>query len=194
MSSLQRAVIDKNGLPAAFPTHRHDPQFWEQLGRAVATYGYLEETLARAIFALTATRPYAEAEIERAFAEWIPKLEKTISDPPGPLIDSFGAAIRSHPVRTIENLDELLDGLRAAAVWRNVLCHGSWPPPDSEGKSVPFFVHSKKGVFETAVDVAMIRQIQRHVAELTCEVVNTVTHMGIQFPGSDGPGRPVWPA
>ena len=34
------------------------PQFWEQLGRTVATYGFLEEVLGKAIFAFTATRNY----------------------------------------------------------------------------------------------------------------------------------------
>jgi hypothetical protein len=33
----------------------------------------------------------------------------------------------------------------------------------------------------------------RHVAELVCVVVSSVTHMGWQFPGSHGPGLPIWP-
>jgi hypothetical protein len=40
-------------LPPSFPTQAHAPAFWEALGRAVATFGFLEETLGKAIFAFT---------------------------------------------------------------------------------------------------------------------------------------------
>jgi hypothetical protein len=35
--------IDQNGVPPQFPTHLHSSVFWEHLGRAVATFGFLEE-------------------------------------------------------------------------------------------------------------------------------------------------------
>jgi len=50
-----------------FPTHHQSAEFWESLGRAVATFSFLEEVLGKAIFALTATRKYSEDEIEKAF-------------------------------------------------------------------------------------------------------------------------------
>ena len=65
--------IDSDGLLEKFPTHRHEPKFWESLGRAIATFGFLEEVLGKAIFSFTATRPYEEAEIEQAYLEWLPK-------------------------------------------------------------------------------------------------------------------------
>ena len=64
--------IDQNGLPDRFPTHRHDAAFWESLGRAVATFGFLEEILGKAIFSFTGTRCYGEAEIQQAYTEWLP--------------------------------------------------------------------------------------------------------------------------
>jgi len=41
----KRFVVDFNNLPFLFPTHRHDPMFWETLGQTVATFGFLEEML-----------------------------------------------------------------------------------------------------------------------------------------------------
>ena len=41
-----RYVIDHENLPESFPTHHHTGEFWEVWGRAVATYGFLEEILA----------------------------------------------------------------------------------------------------------------------------------------------------
>ena len=186
-----RSIVDKSRLPNGFPTHRHESVFWEQLGRVVATFAFLEETLARAIFAFTATRPYDDSEIQQAFAEWLPKLEHALTDPLGNLIGTYDKAVRAHPGATIMNLDDLLGDLRNAAELRNVLCHGSWPPPDANGKSVPFFVDRKKRVFDTAVDSAFLTQVQQRAAELACEVISTVTHMGLQFPGSTGPGEAI---
>ena len=188
-----RSVVVKSGLPDGFPTHLHEAAFWEALGRVVATFGFLEETLGRAIFAFTATRPYAESEIADAYAKWLPTLERALYDPLGKLIGSFEQAVHAHPHATITNLDELVTDLRRASEVRNVLCHGSWPPPAALGRSVPFFVDTKKRIFDTPVDVAYLQQVQEHAAELACEVVNTVTHMGFQFPGSGGPGKPAWP-
>jgi len=185
-------VIDQDALPDKFPTHRHEVGFWESLGRAVATFGFLEEMLSKAIFAFTATTPYDEHEIEQAYAEWLPKLERSLTDPLGNLIDAYGKAVRENPMATIDNLDEFLIDLRKASKMWNVLCHGLWRLPDSCGAAIPFFVNRQKEVFETAMDCNFINQVQRHAAHLSCKVINTVTHMGLQFPGSNGPGKIVW--
>jgi hypothetical protein len=186
-------VVDINGLPEKFPTHGHDGQFWESLGRAVATFSFLEEVLGKAIFAFTATRPYEESEIENAYKLWLKKLQNAISDPLGRLITSYGEAVRNHPSATIpkNKLEDLLQELRKAAEIRNILCHGSWGQPDSKGASVALFVSQKKEINETSMDVKYINQVQRATANLACMVINTVTHMGLQFPGLGGPGEPI---
>lgn len=187
-----RAVVDKGKLPDGFPTHLLPAGFWEQLGRAVGTFGALEEVLGKAVFALTGTRRCEESEAPQALATWEKTLQQSLTDTLRPLIDSFERAVRGHPDATIENLDDLLAALREASRLRNVLCHGSWRAPDEHGRSRPHFVETRLGVFDTAVDVPFLQQTQRHVAELVAEVITVVTHMGIRFPGSDGSGKPVW--
>lgn len=123
---LVRSTIGLDGLPANFPTHKHDGAFWESLGRAVATFGFLEEILAKAIFAFTATRPFDEAEIQQAYAGWLSKLERALIDPLGNLIDVYGKAVRDNPDAKVANLDDLLSDLRNASAMRNILCHASW--------------------------------------------------------------------
>lgn len=189
---VRRFVVDYRGVTEQFPTHRHEPEFWEALGRCVGTFGFLEEILGKAIFAFTATRPYSEGEIEQAYLAWLPQLERALTDQLGGLICNFEKAVRNHPMATISNLDELVDALRKASTLRNVICHGSWGAPDSNGATVPLFVSREKEVFETAIDRHFLVQLQEHVAELTSAVINTVTHMGWQFPGSNGPGKVVW--
>ena len=190
-SQTRRSIIDVGSLPKKFPTQRHDPKFWECLGRTVATFGFLEEVLGKAIFSFTATRNYNNNEIEAAFERWLPILESALIDPLGNLIDTYGKSVRENPDATIEKLNELLCDLRKASKIRNVLCHGSWGLPDEEGRSVPFFINRQKIVFETAVDISFLEQTQQDVEQLACAVINSVTHMGWQFPGSNGPGNPI---
>jgi hypothetical protein len=186
-------VVDKENLPADFPTHKHSPEFWEALGRTVATFGFLEDTLARAIFSFTGTRRISLDQEETAFEKWLLTLEKALSDPLGGLIDSYGKAVRANSCARTANLDDLLKALREAAVMRNVLCHGSWRAPDTERRSLPFFVNTKKEVFQTPMDIADLKQTQKAVAELIGEVMSSVTVMGWRFPGSNGPGLPIRP-
>jgi hypothetical protein len=58
----RRFVVDLKKLPFLFPTHGHSPKFWENLGRTIATFGFLKEVLGKAIFSFTATTPYKEIE------------------------------------------------------------------------------------------------------------------------------------
>jgi hypothetical protein len=188
---VDRAIIDRDSLPPMFPTHRHAPQFWEQLGRTVATYGFLEEVLGKAIFAFTATRRYRPEEIDAAYQAWLPQLERALTDQLWNLAEAYGKAAKDNPATTTENIAELVEDIKNATVLRNVLCHGSWRMPDADGAAVPLFVNRQKEVFTSAIDVAYLEQVQTHVANLACSVVDTVTHMGWQFPGGAGPGRPI---
>ena len=185
-------IVDVDNLVVGFPTHLHGPAFWEALGRTIGTYGFLEETLSRAIFALTGTREYDERTIVDAVANWQKVLEKSLYDPLGALINSYEKALREHQSLETETFKGLVSDLRDSASIRNVLCHGSWQKPDVDGKSLPKFINRKLERFETPIDVAFLKQTQAAVAELVCHVVNSVTHLGYQFPGSGGPGEVVW--
>ena len=192
MIETKHFVIDLSGLPTGYPTHAHLPEFWEALGRTIATFGFLEEIMCKAIFALTGTKTYSGAEIASAYEEWIAKLERSLSDPLGNLVDTYCKAVREHPKTTISNREKLLADLRAASKIRNVLCHGSWRTPDARGASKPLYVNKQSEQFDTAIDKAWLDATREHVVELICAVINTVTHMGYQFPGSSSPGTPTW--
>lgn len=191
---IQRFVINRNNVPVQFPTHRHSSQFWEYLGRAVATFGFLEEILGKAIYAFTATRRYdSEEEAYAAYVQWLPKLELALTDTLWNLAESYGKAVRDNTDSALLNVNELVNDIKEATIIRNVLCHGSWRSPDVTGKSLPLLVSKKKDVFETPIDIEFLSKVQRHVAELSYAVVDSVTHMGWQFPGGAGPGKEIWP-
>lgn len=188
---MKRSIVRRDRLPPLFPTQLHSPQFWEQFGRTVATYGFLEEVLGKAIFAFTATRTYGPDEIDAAYQAWLPRLERALKDPLSNLAESYGKAARDNPATTAEIANELVEDIKKAIVIRNVLCHGSWQAPDANGASVPLFVNRQNEVSCTAIDIAFLQQVQAYVAELACCVIETVTHIGWQFPGGAGPGKPI---
>ena len=153
----------------------------------MATFGFLEEVLGKAIFSFTAMKQYAAVETDAAFEAWLQEpegLERVLTDPLSGLIDQLGRAVEEYPEATTEGLEDLLGDLREAARIRNVLCHGSWRAPDETGASKPLFVEHKGEVFDTAIDCGFLDQVQQHVVELSCRVVNLVTIMGWRFPGS----------
>jgi hypothetical protein len=191
---IKRHVIDVDKrfeLYPNYPTHRHSAEFWEALGRAVATFGFLEETLGTAIYAMTATKVIDESDVQAEFDKWLSTLQKALSDPLGALIDTYGKSVRENQSSTISNLDDLLNDLREASQVRNILCHGSWRAPDAKGCSLPLFVKWDGKIFQTPIDVNYLTQVQRHVAELIFAIMNTITHMGYQFPGNIGPGKKI---
>ena len=149
--------------------------------------------MGKAIFAFTGTREIPEEEVELELARWLPTLKRALSDPLGALIGEYDKAVRANGNSTVANLEELVLDLRAAARLRNVICHGSWRTPDEREYSTPFFVSRDGDIFDTPIDVAWLRQLRHHVVELIAATISSVTHMGWQFPGSRGPGKPVWP-
>ena len=189
--TVKRAIVSRDRLSPLSPTHLHTPQFWEHLGRVIATYGFLEEVLGKAIFAFTATREYDPDEIEAAYDVWLLQLERALTDPLSKLAKDYGKVAHDNPATTTTNIPELVDDIKKAAVIRNAFCHGSWGAPDSDGASIPLFINRKKEKFETAIDVAYLTQLRGHVAALAYSVMDTVTHMGWQFPGGAGPGKPI---
>lgn len=188
---LNRAITDRANLPHMFPTHRHAPEFWEHLGRAIASFGFLEDVLGKAIFAFTGTRKYPIDEVDAAYEAWLPTLERALTDQLWNLIEVYGKAVRVHPESKTENIGDLVEALKAAAGWRNIICHACWRTPDENGASIPFFVNKQKKRCSTPVDVEFLMKIQTEAAALACDVIDTVTHMGWQFPGGAGPGKPI---
>jgi hypothetical protein len=179
MDELKRYAVDYQQMPPDYPTHAHPPEFWEALGRTVATFGFLEEALGKAIFAFTGMRQVPEENAEAEYRKWLPTLEKALTDALGSLIDAYGKAVRTHGGSTIGNFDQLLDDLRAMSGIRNALCHGSWNrKPDADGRSVPFFFNRKQEQFELALNAEVLRHLQRQVLKLTCDVINSVTYVG----------------
>ena len=166
------AVVNRSGVSPQFPTQLHPPEFWEQLGRTIATFGFLEETLAKAIFASTATREYSEEAVQEALGKWPDQLQRALSDTLYPLAEVYGKAVREHQDSNFKNVGDFIDDIKKAAEVRNALCHGSWRSPDTSGRSALFYFSKKDGRFDSKIDTAWLRQVQAHVIDLICAVIS----------------------
>ena len=113
-------LINIDALPKQFPSHRHDASFWESLGRTVATFGFLEEILGKAIFSFVVTRPIDASKLDAESEKWLAeKLEKALTDPLGRLIKEYKKAVQVHPqaMAIREGFDDLITKLRTASVY-----------------------------------------------------------------------------
>lgn len=193
IEGLKGHVIDRDKLHIDWPTQFHEPGFWEELGRTVATFGFIEEMLGKAIFALTGAKEFDPAGDPEAFNEWIKTLEKALTDQLGGLIISYERALAENQRTKGNDYSAQLAELKQAKDIRNTFCHGSWDKPDDQGRTVPKFVNRKLMVFETRVDVRFLKQTRSALRHIVCDILDSVTSVGYQFPGTGSPGEQIWP-
>ncbi len=179
--------IDRNRLDPQFPTQYHDAALWEQLGRTVAAFGFLEDVLARAVLAFSGMQEYKGEDKKNAMGELAGILESALKDALGKLTDVYVSRVKMHS-NAPPYIDDLVARIRSRTNDRNAICHGAWMPPDVEGKSRLLYFDRKRIEFKTKVDLVWLKECHLEVTSLIVEVINSVHFMGWQFPGGAGPG------
>ena len=179
--------VDIDNLPAYWPTHFIDDNFWKELGRVIATFGFLETTLAKTIYVLSAKRERKEITDEM-YKRWLARTQKSLQEPLGYLINEYEKELKEEIKLGTEiskqiDLPQLIKGLREGKKLRDVLCHSSWSPGETKDKAKPFFMNRKEEIFDTECDIAYLRQIRKATQEMICMCMNTVTLKGFEFPG-----------
>lgn len=169
----------------ALSAYELNPEFLQELGMAVSTYGLLERILEKAIAALA---PQDD--------RWLDKVLKAVSDPLGSLINEYEKQLKPDGEWDTElsdeiNLPDLIKDLRDALVIRNMLCHSYWIPGTTQGKLKPVFVNRNREVVISEYSSADLREITQCVHDMIRLCMDTVTLKGIQFPGTDLPGEKI---
>lgn len=159
--------------PAMLPA-----EFAGALGRAVAGFGFLEEALKRAIYALSLDR-IADDPTEAQLQAWIERIEDIADDSLGTLIDSFIASCtRCGTLPQRSNLAEELGVLRQR---RNLLCHASWKPGSRNGAWRPAFVSTQGEVFMGELTLRDLRETRArtlHAARAVIAAMRRTGHEG----------------
>lgn len=186
--------VDITTIPLLFPTNKCTPEFWEALGRTIASFGFLEEILGKAIFALTAIQTYhTEAEAQEAYAKWPKKLKCAITDSLGKLIHTYGEELKKQENLKIRDPDALIARMKELSNIRNALCHGSWQIPDEQGNVRLRFRYKNFSPFTETINLNRLHDIQDQIVSISISVINSITLTGWNFPGVHGPGKDILP-
>lgn len=185
-------MIDRDCLPKDWPTNPGETAFWEELGRTVATFTFLEDILARAHLALTATRKYEDSEqAEAAYSHWVKELKQSLTDSLNALTDKIERAFNSDDRVAPDIGAGIVARLRELRVWRNALCHGAWENFGADGSAhLRHFRNSPDGPeqLEGRLTLDTVSRIRAETTELAVDIVDVVTAAGVRLPGSALPG------
>ena len=177
--------------PDSWPTHKAEPAFWEELGRAVATFGFLEDIIPRFLLAFEGSRDgrdYSEEDIEK----WVRSLERSMSDTLGALIQKVEQAFEDDGRVPAKTSEEIIGRLKEINPRRNALCHGAWVGFEEGGRAqLRHFVRNEEGGREVRGE----RLSKEDIAAIRCETVSMIHRLvevtesiGARFPGSGLPG------
>ncbi len=156
-----------------WPLSRKNPEFWHELGKTIAAFGYLEHELVKACNALTPP-PALPQDLRREqipeYLEWYAKLLATRTDTLSVLTDRICKLLEKdsrvpHSVRT--DLSREFDELRP---WRNALCHGAWIGVDSDGAGSLCHFYKKEG----RVHEFQSRVTHKELTDLRARVVDAI--------------------
>lgn len=191
-------MVDREQMDPRWPTHSCPKEFWEELGRTIAKFAFLEDCLKRASLAITATRKYESVEeATDAFRSWQRSLEKSLDESLGELSKRLVDALSEDDRFRQEYVTKLETKLKRVADWRNALCHGAWVDYDDKNGQATLRHWPRKGWREQSeqpISRADLAAIGHDAVDITWRVIEAVTSNGIQFPGSEGPGEPAWPS
>ena len=177
--------------PDNWPTHKGEPAFWEELGRAVATFGFLEDIISRFLLAFEGSKDgkdYTEEDVAR----WVHSLERSLSDPLEPLIGKIKKALKGDKRVPAETAGEIVGRLKELNRYRNALCHGAWIGFDEGGRAQ--LRHFARG--EGGKPISRCEQLSKEdIAAVRCETASLIRRLtevtvsiGVQLPGSGLPG------
>ncbi|GFO73340.1 hypothetical protein BJAS_P4254 [Bathymodiolus japonicus methanotrophic gill symbiont] len=157
--------------------------FWEHLGRTVATFGYLEDALVKGIYVFEVmTKCDKKVKDLESFEKWYydtlnSNLLKNMSLPFGKLVKKYhNLANNNSLINKDDVIKKQLKFLDDEVVkFRNMFCHAGWRVPDKEGKSLPIYLNNNGEYFKTPVGTEFLQQTQKHIAELICLVMEIST-------------------
>ena len=184
-------VLDIDGLPDDWPVNKISDEFLRELGATIATFGALEEVLRKTIFALTGTKRFGTDE-EVDVDEWAKLLGGVLRDALKRKINCLENVLREDPDPTLSDWPTLIEEMRKANKYRDILCHGAWTTGQSDGSWHPLFINTNDEIFAEDFDPDKLRELRRSVVTLIANCVKLVTLKGHQFPGGVGPGTPIW--
>ena len=186
-------TIDKAKLPKDWPTHNGSTEFWKELGRTVATFGFLENFMRRALFATVWSRRCNFSSVEEAKAkvrETEEKSRRSLTASFHRLIEELAQELQGDPRFPQEESAEIVRQLKDIKLYRNVICHAAWVNFDSNCSAHPVYCQRAGNEVEafdgpmSVKEMADIRDVAADIASWLALVERTVRY---QFPSMPDP-------
>ncbi len=187
--------IDRDALPPNWPVNEGPAVFWQELGKTVAAFGYLEHILASTCYALLATGERAvellEADDHEALSEWCKRLLSSRTDSLYRLTLELDRVLNEAglvPRAVREDLVARLDELRP---WRNALCHGAWLSVAEDGSGCLEHIYRYDGLpagFERNVDVKRLSNIRARTVGIAIRIAEAASVAGPAYTHMGGTG------
>ena len=174
--------IDRANFPADWPVNQGPAVFWQELGKTIAAFGYLERTLASTCYALLATpenaRVFLDEHDEEATTRWVKRIVQSQVDPMHGLTSEFDRVLREagrvpHTVR-----EDLVSELRELRPWRNALCHGAWLSVDEAGSGHLEHLYLEDGVpvaFEPKLALQDLSDVRARTVDVTFRIAEAAS-------------------
>ena len=194
---LRRCLpIDRDALPPDWPVNQGPAVFWQELGKTVAAFGYLEHILASTCYALLATGERAvsllEANDHEAMRRWTKRFLRSQTDSMRPLTRELDRVLTEAglvPRAVREDLVARLDELRP---WRNALCHGAWLSVAEDGSARLEHLYRDHDdlpvAFERNVDVKDLSDVRARTIDITIRIAEAASVAGPAYTHMGGAG------
>ena len=194
---LRRCLpIDRDALPPDWPVNQGPAVFWQELGKTVAAFGYLEHILASTCYALLGTGEKAVALLEandhEAARRWTKRLLRSQTDSMRPLTRELGLLLEEAGLVPRAVREDLVARLNELRPWRNALCHGAWLSVAEDGSARLEHLYRDDEdlpvAFERNVDVKALSDLRARTAEITIRVAEAASIAGPAYTHVGGIG------
>ena len=171
-----------------WPTQRGSDQFWEELGRTVATFGMLEDTLTRSYFIVSGHRRVEENENPQVLLDtWYDVLVATLSDPLGTLTKKLNREWKRQNGDQADEKRRIILELKALGRERNKVCHGAWIGfEENDTGTIRFFAkgREREGNHRQRLSIDDIRAVRNRARNCIGDLMQVLrVEYGAEFPG-----------
>ena len=179
--------IDRNNFPADWPVNQDAPVFWQELGKTVAAFGYLEHILAKTCYSLLATAERADNlldENDEALSRWYQRVLRSQTDSMHGLTRELDRVLDEDSRIPHTLREDLVERLEALRPWRNALCHGAWLGFGKDGSATLNHRYKHEGVpvaFPPTVTLQSLSDIRAKTVDVTIRIAEAASVTGAGF-------------
>ena len=179
--------IERAYLPAGWPVNQGAPEFWQDLGKTVAAFGYLEHILTKTCYTLLAAAGRAADLVDengKVLSRWYQRMDRAQTDSLYGLTRELERVLGEDPRIPCTLRDDLVERLDELRSWRNAFCHGAWLQVDEEGSASLHHIYKHEGVpfaFRPNFALKDLSDIRSKTADVTIRVAEAASIAGAGF-------------